>query len=216
MTSAAEEDLNRSRLLDAALQHIPFDGWSKLAMDQANKDLGLPDGTVHRLFPRGPRDLLTFSSQRADQQMLEGLTATDLGTLKIRKRIALAVKLRLQADTPHREAVARAATWLALPGHHVLAGRLLYSTVDNMWRGIGDTSVDFNFYSKRALLAGVVSSTVLFWLQDESEDFSATWDFLDRRINDVMKIQKTKAQLGNIAEKLPFVGRLLNAVSMQR
>jgi ubiquinone biosynthesis protein COQ9 len=148
--------------------------------------------------------------------MLAGLAATDLSTLKIRERIALAVKLRIQADAPHREAVARAATWLALPGHHVMAGRLLYATVDNMWHGIGDTSVDFNFYSKRALLAGVVSSTVLFWLQDESEEYVATWAFLDRRINDVMKIQKTKARLGNITGKLPFVGRLLNAVSMQR
>jgi len=83
-----------------------------------------------------------------------------------------------------------------------------------MWHGIGDTSVDFNFYSKRALLAGVVSSTVLFWLQDESDDFSATWAFLDRRIEDVMKIQKTKAQLGNLVEKLPFIGRLMNAASM--
>jgi ubiquinone biosynthesis protein COQ9 len=216
MTLEDDDAKTRSALLAAALDHIPFDGWSKLAMDQANKDLELPDGTVHRLFPRGVRELLTYSSDRADQEMLSGLSTTDLNTLKIRERIALAVKLRIQVDAPHREAVARAATWLALPGHHVLAGRLLYATVDNMWHGIGDTSVDFNFYSKRALLAGVVSSTVLFWLQDESEDNVATWAFLDRRINDVMKIQKTKAQLGNIAGKLPFVGRLVNAASMQR
>ncbi|MBT3789376.1 MAG: COQ9 family protein [Alphaproteobacteria bacterium] len=214
MNTTSDDAKTRSELLQAALDHVPFDGWSKLSMDRANDDLKLPPGTVHRLFPRGPRELLTYSSQCADQQMLEGLSATDLGSLKIRERIALAVKLRLQADVPHREAVARAATWLALPGHHVTAGRLLYATVDNMWHGIGDTSVDFNFYSKRALLAGVVSSTVLFWLQDESDDFSATWAFLDRRIEDVMKIQKTKAQLGNLVEKLPFIGRLMNAASM--
>ena len=182
----------------------------------ANENVALPPGSVHRLFPRGPRDLLTFSCDQADQQMLDQLANTDLSILKIRERIVLAVKLRLLADAPHREAVARAATWLALPGHHTLAARLLYATVDNMWHGIGDTSVDFNFYSKRALLAGVVSSTSLFWLQDESEDYANTWAFLDRRINNVMKIQKTKAQLGNMAQKLPFIGRLLNAASMQR
>ena len=210
------EDNIRDQLLDAALAHIPFDGWSRKSMDEANSDLSLAKGTVHRLFPRGPRDLLAWSSQRADQQMLQGLADTELSTLKIRERIALAVRLRVEADAPHRECVARAAVWLALPGHHVLAGRLLYATVDNMWHGIGDTSVDFNFYSKRALLAGVVSSTMLFWLQDENEDFAATWAFLDRRINDVLKIQKTKAQLGSLSEKLPFVGRALSAFSMQR
>jgi ubiquinone biosynthesis protein COQ9 len=216
MTETLDENVTRNQLLDAALAHAPFDGWSKLSMNLAEQDLDLPTGTVHRLFPRGPRDLLVFSSNRADQQMLDQLAATDLSVLKIRERIALAVKLRLQADIPHRESVGRAAAWLALPGHHVLAGLLLYATVDNMWHGIGDTSVDFNFYSKRALLAGVVSSTMLFWLQDESEDFADTWAFMERRINGVLKIQKTKAQLGNLADKLPFVGRFLNAASMQR
>jgi len=215
-TTGPDETETRQALLQAALQHIPFDGWSKLTMDRAEQDLKIPDGTVHRLFPRGPRDLLVFSSEQADEQMLAGLATADLTVLKIRERIALAVKLRLLADAPHREAVARAATWLALPGHHVLAGRLLYATVDNMWHGIGDTSVDFNFYSKRALLAGVVSSTVLFWLQDESEDFAETWAFLDRRINNVLMIQKTRARLEGAAGKLPFVGRFLTAVSMQR
>ena len=216
MTAEQEDAETRATLLEATLRHVPFDGWSKRAMDAGNTDLDLPDGTVHRLFPRGPRDLLTYSAASADAAMLQQLAATDLASLKIRERIALAVRLRIEADAPHREAVARAAVWLALPGHHVLAGRLLYATVDNMWHGIGDTSVDFNFYSKRALLAGVVSSTMLFWLQDESEGFTDTWAFLDRRIEGVLKIQKTRAKLEGMAEKLPFVGKILSAASMQR
>ncbi|MBT3702127.1 MAG: COQ9 family protein, partial [Alphaproteobacteria bacterium] len=97
MTIAEDDAKTRSVLLTAALDHIPFDGWSKLAMDRANDALKLPDGTVHRLFPRGVRELLTYSSSQADLQMLAGLAATDLSTLKIRERIALAVKLRIQA-----------------------------------------------------------------------------------------------------------------------
>jgi ubiquinone biosynthesis protein COQ9 len=126
--------------------------------------------------------------------------------MKVRERIAAAVRLRLEAMAPHREAVRRTVALHMLPlyAHHGL--RSLYATVDAVWRGIGDTSTDFNFYTKRLLLAGVLSSTTLFWLNDRSEGHQATWGFLERRIGEVLKIGgsvgKTMKSLLDLPDRL--------------
>lgn len=205
MASSDRDIEQRRALLATTLAHVPFDGWSTQALNAGATDLGLAPGTPARLFPGGPPEILSFASAEADLAMLRGLAEHDLASLKVRQRIALAVRLRIEYDIPHREAVARAAAYLALPQHQPLALKCLYATVDAMWHGIGDTSVDFNFYSKRALLAGVVSSTVLYWLQDQTDNFEATWAFLERRIADVLKIQNLRGRIERAAKNLPFV-----------
>jgi ubiquinone biosynthesis protein COQ9 len=122
---------------------------------------------------------------------------------RIRDRISLAVRLRLEGMASHREAARRAVAFLSLPQNASLAAKLLIETVDAMWRATGDQSSDFNYYTKRALLAGVYSATLLHWLSDSSEDRRDSWVFLDARIEDVMKIQKMRGGLEKALENLP-------------
>jgi len=208
VNDTSPEIAERRALLAASLKHIPFDGWSDQALETGARELQMVDGAAARLFPGGPAELLAFATEQADAAMLAGLAQHDLTKLKVRERIALAVRLRIEYDIPHREAVARAAAFLALPQHQPLAAKRLYATVDAIWHGIGDTSGDFSFYSKRALLAGVVSTTVLYWLQDQSENYADTWAFLARRIEDVLKIQKLRGRLERAAQNLPFLRKL--------
>jgi len=112
----------------------------------------------------------------------------------VRDRIAAGVRARLELFTDHREAVRRIMSFLALPGHKGEALRLTWDTVDAIWYAAGDASHDFNYYTKRGLLAPVYGTTVLYWLSDESEGFADTWDYLDRRIGDVLKIPATRAK----------------------
>ena len=120
--------------------------------------------------------------------------------MRIRDRIATAVRTRLDLLAPHKEAVRRAVAFEALPGNAPRALKAVYHTVDAMWHAAGDTATDWNFYTKRALLAGVYTSTVLIWLGDQSEDCAETWAFLDRRIEDVMRIEKAKAKVRGFAD----------------
>jgi ubiquinone biosynthesis protein COQ9 len=115
--------------------------------------------------------------------------------LKIRDRIRQAVRIRLERHGAGREASRRALALLSLPFNAPLALKLLYRTVDALWYAAGDSSTDFNFYTKRATLAGVWSSTLLYWLNDRSPGSEATWGFLDRRIDDVMKVERLKSQV---------------------
>ena len=185
----------RDRLSDAMLSEAAFEGWSRAALRAASRQLELPAGEVDRLFPGGPLQALTYASERADRRTVEDMEKEGVANLKIRDRIKGAVRIRLERHAGNREAARRAIALLSLPLNAPLAMRLLYRTVDAMWYAAGDNSTDFNFYTKRATLAGVYSSTLLYWLNDRSPGSEATWGFLDRRIDDVMRIEKLKSQV---------------------
>ncbi|MBU8876577.1 COQ9 family protein [Reyranella sp. MMS21-HV4-11] len=185
----------RDRLADAVASEASFEGWTRAALASAARGLDLPAGEGERLFPGGPLDVLTFLSRRSDLRMVEDMEKEGVVALKIRDRIKGAVRIRLERHSGQRESARRALSLLSLPFNAPLALKLLYGTVDAMWYAAGDTSTDFNFYTKRATLAGVYSSTLLYWLNDRSPGAEATWAFLDRRIDDVMRIEKLKGQV---------------------
>ncbi|MGF1629793.1 MAG: COQ9 family protein [Kiloniellaceae bacterium] len=204
----------RASLLDAALRHVPFDGWTWTAIDAGARDLTLAPGEAHRLFPGGPQELIRAFSAAADRQMLETLEGLDLGAMKIREKVAAGVRSRLEAVAAHREAVRSGLAFFALPQNAGVGLGCLYRTVDAIWYAAGDKATDYNFYTKRALLAGVYSSTLLFWLNDKSEDFAASWAFLDRRIAEVMKVAGRLGKGVGAAMNLPE--RLFAAVTAAR
>jgi ubiquinone biosynthesis protein COQ9 len=185
----------RNRLADAVAAEAAFEGWSRTAVAAAARQLELPAGEADRLFPGGAMQILGFASERADLRTVEDMESEGVANLKIRDRIKAAVRIRLERHAGEREAARRALAALSLPFNGGLALKLLYRTVDAMWYAAGDTSTDFNFYTKRATLAGVYSATLLYWLNDRSPGSEATWAFLDRRIDDVMRIEKLKAQV---------------------
>jgi ubiquinone biosynthesis protein COQ9 len=185
----------RDRLADAVAAEAAFSGWSQGAIGAAGRQLGLPAGEAERLFPGRPSQVLGFVSERADQRTVADMEREGVASQKIRERIRSAVRFRLERHAGPRESVRRGLAALALPFNAGLALKLLYRTVDAMWYAAGDTSADFNFYTKRATLAGVYSSTLLYWLNDRSEGSEATWAFLDRRIDGVMKIEKLKSRI---------------------
>ena len=202
----------RRAFLKAFLAHAPFDGWTDRSLRAAGRDLGLDAGDVALLFPAGMRDLLKFFHDEMDRQLTAEAGRLDLASMKIRERIAALVKLRIMALEPHREAARRASLTLALPLYADLALKGLSTTVDTIWRLAGDTATDWNYYSKRTILAGVYASTLLTWFADHSQDYAETWAFLDRRIGDVMKIEKLKAECRKATADLPSPARILGRI----
>lgn len=195
-------------ILDAARMHVPFDGWSEVSFEAAVADAGASIAEARALFPRGAVDLAVAFHRRGDRTLAEALATTDLGAMRFSDRVAHAVKIRLDMVEDDKEAVRRGVTLFALPIYAVDGARLVWETADVIWTGLGDTSRDLNWYTKRATLAGVYSATVLYWLGDQSEGHSATWAFLDRRIGDVMKIEDVKARVRRSAVLKPFAAGL--------
>ena len=192
------EDL-RDRIVLATLPHVAFEGWGERAMQAGADDAGIVMAEVRLAFPRGVLEVIEHWGRYADRQMLDALAARDTNSMRVRERIAAAVRCRIEVNAPYREAVRRTIAYLALPLNAPVAARSTYETVNAIWYACGDTSTDFSFYTKRATLAGVYAATVLYWLDDGSDDFADTWGFLDRRIADVMQIPRLRARMSGIA-----------------
>lgn len=199
----------KQAVLMAALVHVPFDGFTDTVLARAGKDAGTDEIALARLFPDGPLSLVEVFSEWVDREMEARLAKAKLPAKKIRDRIKTAIATRLAVLKPHKEAARRAAAFLTLPPHAALGLTLIYRTVDAMWRAAGDTSTDFNFYTKRAILAGVYSATLLRWFTDESEDENDTDAFLARRIEDVMRFETFKAEVKKRAKGWPSLTDIL-------
>jgi len=207
-----DRDADRVALLEATLSHAAFDGWSQKALDAGAKDAGIPLDRALNAFPGGMAEMLAFYHEVEDRHMLEAMARANVSDMRVRERIAFAVKARLQRNMGHREAIKSACSFLAMPHNATLALRVLYRTVDAMWYAAGDTATDFNFYTKRALLAGVYSATVLYWLNDRSAGAADTWAFLDRRIDEVMQVPKVLGKVGALTSRLPNPFRVAQRV----
>ncbi len=180
------------KLLQAIKAHVPFEGWSEDAFRAAAEDAGIDMAVARAACPRGAPDLAVAYHEAGDALMEARIEAADMSEMRFRDRIAAAVIWRLEA-VEDRELVRRGMTHFALPQYAGEGTRLIWGTADRIWTALGDTSRDVNWYTKRATLSGVYASTVLYWLGDASEDMVATRAFLDRRIDDVMQIEKVKA-----------------------
>ena len=198
-----ETEALRERLLRATLSHVPFDGWTMVALRAGARDAGLDPADILRAFPGGPVDAVACHSQLADRRMVEEIGRRDPSAMKVRDRVAMAIVIRLEQNAADREAIRRGLSLLSMPQNAALAAKLLYNTVDAVWYACGDTATDFNFYTKRGLLAGVYGATLLYWLDDHSEDFTDTRSFLDRRIAGIMRIPRAQAGVSRLLGRLP-------------
>jgi ubiquinone biosynthesis protein COQ9 len=198
-------DETLAKLVAAAVPHVTFDGWSPETLAAAVNDTKMDETLVAAACPRGAIDLAVAYHKQGDSAMIAAMAITDQSDMRYSERVALGVRLRLEA-VPDKEAVRRGMAMFALPMHAAEGTRLIWGTADAIWNTLGDTSEDFNWYSKRTILSGVYSSTILYWLGDESTGHSDTWEFLDRRIENVMQFEKAKARMS----ANPLVERLIS------
>lgn len=199
-------------MLHEALARAPEEGFTEVMLEHAAKAAQIALAQARIAFPKGAADLVAYYSETLDRVMEECLAQTDLARLKVRERVKALIRARIEAVEPHKDAARRAAALLALPHNAGLALTLAYRTADRIWRLAGDESTDFNYYTKRALAAGVYLATLVHWFRDGSPGHGDTWRFLDRRIDDVMTFERAKAELSKLAEAAPSPWRILAAL----
>jgi ubiquinone biosynthesis protein COQ9 len=200
------EQLRRSLAL-AIGENAVFDGWTRQAVDSAAARLGVDPVQARLAMPKSQTGVIDLYIQEIDRALEAWSTPKRLHKLKIRDKIRAIVWRRLEIMAPAREAVRRALAILAMPQNLALALKISWRSADAMWRIAGDTSTDFNHYTKRMTLGAVYGSTMLAWLDDQSEGWQETAAFLDRRIDDVMKIEKFKAEWRGSSERRLSVSR---------
>lgn len=187
--TAPERSPERDAAIEAMLPLVPVSGWTmRSLMDAAGPDADL-------LFPGGAPDMIEAYIDWADRQMEAGAAALDLSSMRLPDRVRAVVALRFEQNRPYKDAVRRAFGILSTPGNAALAARSAARTVDAIWHAAGDVSADFSWYTKRALLAAVYGSTLLYWLRDDSFDDERTLEFLDRRLAGIGRIGKARRRV---------------------
>lgn len=194
MSDLSPSDKARRAILEAALPLAAFDGWTSKTLREAVMSAGLPEGAEDLYFPGGAVELVMFWGEQCNDAAAQTLAGMDLTAMKIRERVTQGVLARLEAIGPHNEAARRAVSKLALPSSGVAGPKSLWAAADTIWRAIGDTSTDANYYSKRTVLSAVISTSTLSWISDSSDDKLDAKAFLDRRIENVMQFEKVKAK----------------------
>jgi len=212
MTGPSPLEQLRRRLALAVGENAVFDGWSRKAVDSAAGQLGIDPVQARLAMPKSQSGKIDLYIQEVDRSLEAWFTPKRLQDKKIREKIRALVWKRLEIMGPAREGVRRALAILAMPQNIPLALRISWRTADLMWRIAGDTSTDFNHYTKRMTLGAVYASTLLAWLDDRSEGWKDTAAFLDRRIDDVMRFEKLKAEWRGTSDRRispsRFFGRL--------
>lgn len=194
-------ETERDKLIDAALDHVAFEGMNHAAIEAGARDIGMDQGMIAVYLPRGGADLAAAYHRRLDEELQQWLAQAKFEG-KFRDRITQAIMHRLEITD--RELARAGAAVLALPQHAGLGTKLVWETADVIWSGLGDKSEDVNWYSKRATLMAVYGATVLYWLGDDSADLAETRRFLDNRIDGVMRFESVKSTL----RKVPGVSAL--------
>lgn len=204
-------ELVRRELALAVGENAVFDGWGTKAVESAAAQLGIDRAKALLAMPKTKAGLVESYIEGVDRALEQRLPESALAAMKIRQRIRTLVWNRLEIMGPAREAVRSALAILASPQNLALGARVGWRSADQMWRLAGDTATDFNHYTKRATLGAVYGSTLLAWMDDASEGWSDTAAFLDRRIDDVMRFEKWKAEWRRSGDRLSvtrFLGRL--------
>ena len=202
----------RDAILEKALQIAPFEGWTDTMLAQATDEAGLPEGADELYFPEGVLGLLDYWHRQTRDRLEAEIAARGLANLRVRDRVREGVLTLFELTEPYASAMRRALSRLALPDAGGRAARQTWEMADSIWAGIGDTSTDFNFYTKRAILSGVIASSLVAWLNDTSEDKAEARAFLDRRLADVMRFETVKARARKVRGAIPNPAEALGSL----
>lgn len=198
-----ERSSERDAALDAMLPNVPFDGWTYRALRTGLSAIGAHPEDAELLFPGGARDMIETFCDLADRRMEQQSAGEDLSALRTPARVRRVIAIRLEQNRGNKEAIRRALAILTMPANAPIAAACTARTVDTIWHAAGDKAADFSWYTKRMILTGVYTTTMLFWLRDASENDEATLAFLDRRLKDVGRITTLRRRLPS-APRLPF------------
>jgi len=210
MTDASHKA--RADILAAMLPQAAFDGWTQKSLRAAVKNTDLPKGAEELYFPQGPLEVIRFWSEQMNAAVETDLAELDQATMKIRDKVTAGVLSSLYAIGPHDEAARRAIARMSLPDALGQGPKQLWSAADTIWRAIGDTSTDGNYYSKRTILAGVIGSTMTVWLSEDEPQKPKARKFLDDRIANVMSFEKAKWDFKKRTANMPNPAEILGAI----
>lgn len=178
-----EEHYNKKiSFIKSLLEILPFNEWNNKLLAEAEEKCNFAKGYSLILFPNGLLEIVEFLESYLDNTVLENLNKQEAPG-KIREKISLAVKTRIKTVPPIIHS--KNAAYFAL--NPFQGTEVAFRSCDVIWHYAGDKSVDHNYYTKRGLLLSVYVSSILFYIQDESENYIDTDKFIETAVENIVK-----------------------------
>lgn len=185
----------QEKIIHEALKDIVFDGLSWDVIVRASEKSGYDADVALSVFPDKVTSFLTSFSDLIDKQMMDKLKSVPALDMKVRERIRHAVWIRFEILEPYKEMLRLSLSHWMNPMKKPAGMKMVWSTSDKIWKWAGDTATDYNKYTKRGLLSGVITATMLVWINDKTQGHQKTADFLDRRIDNVLVVGKLAGKI---------------------
>ena len=200
----------RKKILKQALIDINTYGFNENMLIQAEKNCNFSKGTVGRLFPEGIYEMMEYFFNQTDIEMLKKINQIENKDIRIRDKIYNGVIIRLEIFQKNKDSIKH--IFVSESSTPIKSIRNLWNTADLIWRSAGDTSTDYNHYTKRLLLSWVYLSTLLCWFNDKSKNIEETKLFLNRRIDEVLKFRKTTANIKSKISNFNIFNKLISVI----
>ena len=198
----------RLKILKKAKRHIPFDGWNEKIFLTLAKELEISASEINFLFPKNYKDLLDLYLEEKENQMIKGVKKLNFSNLRTQEKLSQIIMLRIKKNSSEKELVRKTFFYLSLPQNCILGISSIFRTVDNIWYLTGDKTSDFNYYTKRIILAGIYSSVLLFWLNRGNKSLKETEDFLIKKIKKTSIVKKIKNSFIEVLKDTPNMTNL--------
>lgn len=182
MSILEEHHIKKISFVQSLLELLPFNEWNNKLLEEAEGKCGFAKGYSLIIFPEGLSEIVEFFESYLDNILLESLSKIE-EPVKIREKISLAVKVRIKSVPPIIHS--KNAAYFAL--NPMQGTEVVFRSCDAIWRYTGDKSLDFNYYTKRGLLLSVYVSSILFYIQDESESYIETDKFIETSVENIVK-----------------------------
>jgi len=181
-------------ILESSLQKVKTFGWTVEALSTGAEENGLP-GIAHGMFPDGPVELVNYFIEKCNIEMIQKLSSMNLQQVTMKERLRTILQMRLEMLLPYSSNWSQALSVMGQPQNLPKSLHGLALLIDEILHQCGDKSTDFDWYTKRALVTGIYVTTELYLLTDATRNKQDTWDYLDRRIDDFLRMSTLKVDL---------------------
>lgn len=208
-STSSQNSRLKFQILKESLKHVNSHGWKSEAISQAINDLKLPPLT-HGVIDRGPIELVEFfinEKRQHVQEVMENRNFSIDSNKNSNSRseddilsdsIYLAICTHIDFTSPFIRQWAGAMALVMDPRHLDISLPIAYSVIDDLCHLSGLKTSRFDWYTERALLLLVYSSTEFYMLTDNSEDLTETKNYLKRCLDKYVILRRSSMSVHSV------------------
>lgn len=197
----------KSIILQKLKKIVSDEGWSEKVLKQLLQN-GVEKSDLVTFFQYDYKELLKYSLEELNNSLEKEINKINIINYSLNKRIKKILMLRFNILNNDKEFYKKTFYHLLIPSNNKIMKSSLYKSVDTMWYLAGDNSTDFNFYTKRLILA-VIYVNALFVLFNKN--FDEVESNIDRNLKKISIIPKIKDRISFIKDNIPvFFKSFLN------